>query len=79
MASDTLLALLASRSSTNIGQTIGLVIFWDVVLTLVTVGLSWWAIWASRRRRSGKAKGKPSLAAELGDCPPAVETVLIGD
>jgi ABC-2 family transporter protein len=75
MAADSLLAMLVSRSSLSVGEALSSVIFWDVLLALVTVGLTWWTNWVERSRLIGIAK--PSLATDLDDAQPGVETAVV--
>jgi len=79
MASDSLLAVLATRRSFSVGETLWTVMFWDAVVTLFAVGLSWWTIWVWQRRLSGASKAKLSLASDLHDRLPAGETAVAGD
>ena len=79
MASDSLLALLVNRRSFTAGETLWSVMFWDVVVTLLAVGLSWWTIWVWQRRLSGVSKAKASLASDLHDGQPAVATALVSE
>jgi hypothetical protein len=75
MAAETLLAMLVSRSSLSVGEALSSVIFWDVVLALVAVGLTWWTNWVERSRLIGIAK--PSLATDLDDSQSGVETAFV--
>ncbi|HKI20040.1 MAG TPA: hypothetical protein VKA15_19280 [Isosphaeraceae bacterium] len=79
MASDSLLAVLVSRNSFNVGQILWSVTFWNTVVAVFAAGLSWWTIWAWQRRLRGSSKAKPALATDLSDGLPAAETALVGD
>jgi ABC-type transport system involved in multi-copper enzyme maturation permease subunit len=79
MAANSLLALLVSRTSFNVGEVLWSVMFWDVVVALFAVGISWWTIWVWQRRLSGVSKAKASLATALPDGCAAGEGALAGD
>jgi hypothetical protein len=75
MAADSLLAVLVSRTSLRVGEALSSVIFWDVLVALLAVGLSGWTNWVERSRLIGIAK--PSLATDLDDAQPGVETAFV--
>jgi ABC-type transport system involved in multi-copper enzyme maturation permease subunit len=62
-----LLALLVSRTSFSIGETLSSMIIWDIVVAVFAIGLSRWTIWAWQ------------LDSDLNDGQPTVSTVLVGD
>jgi ABC-type Na+ efflux pump permease subunit len=59
----------------SVGEALSSVLFWDVLLALLAVGLSGWTNWVERSRLIGIAK--PSLATDLDDAQPGVETAFV--
>jgi hypothetical protein len=74
MAVDSLLAMLVSRTSLSIAEALSSVIYSDVLVALLALGLSGWTIWVEQRRSIGVAK--PSLATDLDDAQPGVATAF---
>ncbi len=76
---NTLLALLVTRTSFNVPETLLDVAGWNIVVAFFAVGLSCSTIRTLRRRLSSASQTNPSLASELNVGPPAIEVIFIGD
>ena len=79
MAVDALLHALFSRVDPGIGDTLGSVLLWDVVVSVVTAGLLWLAIRMWQRRALGLSKDKPASEIDGQEEPIDVESALVVD
>jgi hypothetical protein len=73
------LVLLVSRTSFRARETLWSVMFWDVLVILFAVGLSWWTNWIWQRRLRGVTEARSVRATDLHHDRPAVETAWVGD
>ena len=80
MAAVWLLTPLAARASFTVEETLSAALYWDVIATLVTIGVLGATIWAWQRRLSDTFNAKSVRETDLDDASrPAVETVLVVD
>ena len=76
---NTLLALLVTRTSFNVPETLLDVAGWNIVVAFFAVALSCSTIRTLRRRISHVSQTNPLLASELNVGPPAIGAIFIGD
>jgi hypothetical protein len=76
---NTLFALLVTRTSFNVPETLLDVAAWNIVVAVFTVGLSYSTIRAWRRRLSSVSQTKSLPTSEIGVRPPVIGTIFISD
>lgn len=79
MAVDALLHALFSRVDPGIGDTLGSVLLWDVVVSVITAGILWLAIRMWQGCALGLSKDKPASEIEGQEGPLDVESALVAD